>query len=1118
MRREWWRFMVAGVWIGMAGLSWILAPGPAWAVEEPAGLVVEAVAAASPPARGGLLAGDVLVSWSRTGGTAARGELRSPFDLAAVEIGEAPLGLVTLVGRRGGEARSWIVPAGRGWNLTVRPDLPAALAGRLEEARGKVAAGEGAAAEIFRGEAAAALARGDARLAGWLFWRLAVAWEAAGRGAEADAAFAAGVAALEGVDASAAGFLLREWGKARTARDDVPGAFEVFERALALERRRAPESLAEARTLHEMALAAARRRDRPAAEGYLREALARLERLAPESADLAAASASLGGLALQRNDFATAAAHLERAAALQERLEPGSQAHGGTVGNLGTLARRQGDLARAETFNRKALAIFSALDPESPFVASALGNLANVLVDRGDFAVAEEILERSLALQEKRGATPVDRSLILNTLGTAVERRGDLDLAERHFQQAVDLRLPVDPQGAAPYLRNLAVVAHLRLDFAKAATLAERALEVFEADDPGGFETARTLNLLGDLAVVRGDGLELAESRLRRALAILEEKAPRSLAVGDVLQTLGRLLAHRGARGEPAAGIPFLERAVELRAERVPGSTAEAMGLYFLGDAERRAGRADAAAGHLCRAADVLDGQRLRLGGSGSRSHFETSFSEIYTRCLAARFAQGRAREAFHVLERGRARAFLALLAERDLRLADLPADLATERRALALEYDRAQAELAGLEAGAAAGEVAAARDRLIGLAARQEELAVRFRRLSPRAAALEVPEPVDVGQARAALDPGTVLLAFAVGKEESHLFVLQSSAARGEGFASFRLPVGEEALERAVAALRDRVTDPGSDVAAWRAHGTRLYDLLLAPAEAQIARAERLLLLPDGPLHTLPWSALLRRGRPLGTVKPLHTALSATVYAELRRRRPDERFRGWGTVTAFGDPVYPEAGAAAPADPQVRTALARGADLGPLPATRAEVDGIAALFPAARIFVGEAATEERAKRLGPGARILHFACHGLLDESLPLNSGLALSLPENPRPGGENGLLQAWEIFEGPRLPADLVTLSACGTGLGGAQGGEGLIGLTRAFQYAGARTVVASLWSIADTSTGGLMRRFYRGLARGLDKAEALRRAQKETAGSEGPGAHPYHWAAFLVFGDFR
>src|SRR5262249_49388356 len=144
--------------------------------------------------------------------------------------------------------------------------------------------------------------------------------------------------------------------------------------------------------------------------------------------------------------------------------------------------------------------------------------------------------------------------------------------------------------------------------------------------------------------------------------------------------------------------------------------------------------------------------------------------------------------------------------------------------------------------------------------------------------------------------------------------------------------------------------------------------------------------------------------------------------------------------------------------------------------------------------YLGPDATEERARTLGSAPRYVHFALHGLLDRRFPLDSALALSPPPAGASGRENGLLQAWEIFESVRLDAELVTLSACETGLGPEAGGEGLISLARAFHYAGARSVLASLWAVSDRSTADLMGRFYASLASGLPKDEALQAAQLE------------------------
>jgi CHAT domain-containing protein len=166
---------------------------------------------------------------------------------------------------------------------------------------------------------------------------------------------------------------------------------------------------------------------------------------------------------------------------------------------------------------------------------------------------------------------------------------------------------------------------------------------------------------------------------------------------------------------------------------------------------------------------------------------------------------------------------------------------------------------------------------------------------------------------------------------------------------------------------------------------------------------------------------------------------------------------------------------------------------------------------------LGAQANEARLKGIGKGVRYIHIAAHGIVDERVPLNSALALTIPADGAQQGENGLLQAWEIFDQMQIDADLVTLSACDTGLGTELSGEGLIGLTRAFQYAGAHSIVASLWSVADESTADLMRRFYGYLNAGRSKDEALRAAQIDLIRSSA-FAHPFHWGAFTLIGDWR
>jgi CHAT domain-containing protein len=259
----------------------------------------------------------------------------------------------------------------------------------------------------------------------------------------------------------------------------------------------------------------------------------------------------------------------------------------------------------------------------------------------------------------------------------------------------------------------------------------------------------------------------------------------------------------------------------------------------------------------------------------------------------------------------------------------------------------------------------------------------------------------------------------------------------------------------------------------------------------------------------------------------------SASVLAQLTTGRAlDGEAPAAGKLfVGFGDPARgPAAGSerdgAAATDsgcgPASGAALGRGPGVAlaglvqppPLPAARDEVCRIARLFGAdqAAVFLGPEASEEnvKASAVVHSARILHFAAHGLLDEDHPDLSGLQLT---HAGESAEDGLLQVREIFN-LQLRADLVVLSACQSGLGKEVSGEGLIGMTRAFLYAGASSVVVSLWQVDDVSTADLMVGFYSHLKAGLDRAEALRNAKLELI-DRSRYSHPYFWAPFVLVG---
>jgi CHAT domain-containing protein len=268
------------------------------------------------------------------------------------------------------------------------------------------------------------------------------------------------------------------------------------------------------------------------------------------------------------------------------------------------------------------------------------------------------------------------------------------------------------------------------------------------------------------------------------------------------------------------------------------------------------------------------------------------------------------------------------------------------------------------------------------------------------------------------------------------------------------------------------------------------------------------LLIAPDGPLYLLPFEALLTQDHGSSyTDLPyllrrfaISYVPSASVLADLRKSRPVEN--SGKMFLAFADPDY-RGGSNA-----VLRGRSNGQKLAQLPESGREVKRIAELFPPGEsvLYLGAEATKKNVEQnpLLERAPLVHFALHGTVDEVRPESSGLELS----------DGRLRVSEIFN-LKLNANLLTLSACETALGKEVHGEGMVGLTRAFLYAGAHSLVVSLWPVAEQSTPGFMHDLYRNLP--ADKAEALRRAKLAMISSR-EFSEPYYWAPFILSGDPR
>jgi CHAT domain-containing protein len=515
-----------------------------------------------------------------------------------------------------------------------------------------------------------------------------------------------------------------------------------------------------------------------------------------------------------------------------------------------------------------------------------------------------------------------------------------------------------------------------------------------------------------------------------------------------------------------------------------------------------------------------MEQQRSRVGEEGSRTLFAERAESFYHDLIGVEVTQGAFEPALLTLERSRAQSLLEMLAERDLLraakarlpipLQDRLARLKDQRRALAQSYGerRPSPTPFSLDAWLA---------RSTALDAEEEVLAREIRGAAPGFAELVYPEPASFAEIEQALEPGTLLLAYSVGDSVTYLLAgLRELDGKFSGRA-IRIECDAEQLGVRIAAwsllLAHSRTTPRD--ANWRPPAAAFYRELIAPVERELAQAKRVILVLDGPLHLLPFAALVADATdspPFGVRFPLTIVPSMTTLRELRRRHSGQTPElSWA---GLGDPGPGLLPLSEPAN--------TGGDVPPaaaLPGARAELITVSAMLAGpTRLLLGDAATERAAKALPTSTRMVHFACHARTNGRFPMQSELLLA-PDPPsdatRAGVEDGALQAWEILDDVRLDTELVVLSACDTGIGKLSGGEGVVGLSRAFLFAGTRSLLASLWPVADRSGSRLVVGFYESLLAGLPKDEALRRSRARIL-EESPEAPPYLWAGLELFGD--
>ena len=742
---------------------------------------------------------------------------------------------------------------------------------------------------------------------------------------------------------------------------------------------------------------------------------------------------------------------------------------------IGLLYEQLGEVQQSLDFYSRGLALAREVGNKQ-YEGSSINNLAVAYLGLGEYETSVSYLTQALALQTAAGNRR-GQGVVFNNLGTAYLFLGDLVKSEEFYRQALSVRREVkDDRGEGFALNNIGQVFIQSGDYPKARDFLDQALALRKriADKQGEAVTSRNI---GKLLFKSGNNAEAAKF-LNEARKLSNELGDRRVEA-DTLFWLASIAARTD---DVSKGIEHIERGLGI-IEQIRG--------------------------------EIINPQ-LRTG------YFSTvpQYYELYADLLVSRGQKQNGEKdielALQVSERARARTLVELLQEAriDIKKGDDERRLDELQETLNAKYRDRTTLLSGKPTPAQIEKITA---EINTLDAEVEALQVKIRRENPAYADLTYGSALSASEIRDLLDDRTVLLEYKLGDTRSLLWLVTKSSVR-----VFSLPP-RKVIETLATDYYKAVSGGRAgygDVARLEAE---LSNMLIGQVSNAIGK-NRVAVVADGVLQLIPFSAMpgLAANETVGLP-------SAGVLAELRRTAK-ARTSSPRRLAIFADPVFEANDSRLISAKEVSKEkyaavgrdlrdLNRGAELQRLIASRTEAREIAGLFPASHVKTHldfdasvDAATDERLRDYN----IIHFATHGLLDTQRPESSSLVFSLfDKNGK--RRDGFMRLRDVYD-LELSSDLVVLSACQTALGKDVRGEGLIGLTRGFMFAGAPRVVASLWKVDDAATAEFMKRFYRGMIKeGLTPATALKKAQNELKAIP-RFRYPYYWAGFTLQGDWR
>lgn len=836
---------------------------------------------------------------------------------------------------------------------------------------------------------------------------------------------------------------------------------------------------------------------------YFNDALTLCKRVGDRSG-AALAHINLGYSYLDLGELQQARQHIAEARSLYEETgERRGQAQALTA--IGSVHAFLGEKQKALDSQAEAFKVFRAIgDREGQAVA--LNSIANAYEDLNEPQTALDNYNRALQIYQERGHRDFE-AVTRYYLGRVYESLGDERRALEFYEQSMLQSRRSGQQRVTAYaLSAISAIRSSAGNKQKALQQLNQVLRLYRrlGDRRGQVDT---LNKIGQIYFAMG--------HTQRALVYYRQALPLSQAASD------RML--------------------------------EASTFYHLARAKKNKGALNDALADTQESLRTIESLRAQIISSELRASYFASMhkhSELYIDLLMRLHKlhpdQGFSTLALQASENARARALLEILGETSVRIRQgVDANLLERERSLQLQLSAKAAYQMRIRGGNGdAEEIARVDGEIRALKIAYQEVQTLIKQQSPGYATLVQPQPLPIADIQAELGgPDTLLLEYALGEEKSYVWALTSNSLAG-----YELPA-RSTIEQAARNVYNLLTARQSigasanyqeslvaaDSQYWK-EAASLSQMLLGPVVAELGN-KRLLIVADGALQYLPFEALpapvlmpqIDNPTPLVLDHEIVNLPSASTLAAIRRGEIKVGSAA-KLVVVMADPVF------ARDDPRLSathsftaSAMAQsmaadaprvvGTSFSRLPGTRQEAEAIMAITPAGK---GTMVTDFNAcrsnaisGRLGRH-RIVHLATHGIIDTEHPELSGIMLSML-NSAGESQDGFLQLHDVYNLDLSGTYLVVLSACRTGLGKDVKGEGLVGLTRGFMYAGARSVVASLWKVDDRATAALMKYFYKAmLVEGLPPAAALRKAKQSMWQQERWHA-PYFWAAFVLQGEY-